>query len=172
MEFHEEQRATALLVQGVPECTEATTASILHSSPKLHNPSRAPPRAQEKAGDGTGQEHLLCSERKFHLPVWGEDSSTNSSWFPFSLPRASKVFTCPLLTGKQVGKGHSLSHPASRCCSSRGFLAALVGSMRYPMANSCLTAARASQPAVGSSTSHPTGQCYTLGASEPRLFLQ
>lgn len=172
MEVHEEQRATALLVQRVPECTEATTALILHSSPKLHNPSRAPPHAQGKAGDGTGQKHLLCRERKFHLPVWGEDSSTNSSWFPFSPPRASKVFICPLLTGKQVGKGQSLSHPASRCCSSRGFLAALVGSTRHPMDNSCLIAGRASQPAVGSSTSHPTGQHYTLGVSEPRLFLE
>lgn len=74
------------------------------------------------------RERLKLTQRKFHLHVWGEDSGTNSSWFPLSPPCASKVFICPLLTGKQVWKGQSLPHPASSCCSSR-LLTVLVGSM-------------------------------------------
>lgn len=134
-------------------------APILRSSLELHNPSGAPlGNPGDAAGTGASPiQRLKLPQRKLHLHMWGETSSTNSSRFPFSPPCASKVFICPLLMGKRVRKGHSLSHPASRCCSGREFLTALVGSMPGVRVCSLLPwVIPAGQAAVGSSTPQPT----------------
>lgn len=118
-----------------------------------------------------GNSTCTCGERP---------AAQTAPGFLFPLHMLPKVFICPLLTGKQVRKGHSLSHPASRCCSSTEFLAALVGSVpRVPwiIPASLLAEHQASQlwvPAHHSPqqpVSRATGQHYTLGASDPGLFL-
>lgn len=155
MEFHEEQRAPAhYLCKGClnvlnPQLPQYCTAPLV---PRDRSSSCPRPCAGRGSNCPRGNSTCMCEERT---------AAQTAPGFLFPLHVLSKVFICPLLTGKQVGRGQSLSHPGSRCCSGRGFLTVLVGSMlgvrvgSPPMDHSCLTAGRAPcQPAVGSSTSH------------------
>lgn len=167
MEFHEEQRATALPVQQVLGCTEPTTAPILHSSLELHNPCRAPPCAQGKPGDaaGTGASpvqgeaqtapeeippaHVGRDQRHKQLLVSFFPSTCFQGFYLSSADgKAGWERAQPVTSSQQMLLRHRIPRCPGGICA------------KGPMDNSCLTAGRApDQAAVGSSTAQPTAAC-------------
>lgn len=174
-------------MQEVPEVTEPSTASILPSS--TPGPLLCPGKGRRCTGTGASPVQREAATALEEIPpacVGKSIVAQTAPGFLFPLHVFSKVFICPLLTGKQVGKGHSLSHPASRCCSSRGFLTILVGSMVGVRVGSSLPWIIPASPQAEQEASHQgiaaypipqlpvsraTGQHYTLGASEPGPLL-